>query len=110
MNEHEGRAARQKGFLILATPLQATPPFTETILLQRNENYLTCIIHIGALLFSRTLSCDVEEILVLVAAEFSPSGLFCCGIYLKWELKCLVELVPSLLALLLMFLEASATL
>jgi len=51
----------------------------------------------------------VEILVLLVTVEFSPLGVFCCrditDRLLKWELK---DLAPR--ALLLLFLEPSATL
>jgi len=100
----------------LPHPHKQPLPSRKPILLQRNENYPTSIIHIPApSFFWRTLSCDVKEILVLlVTVEFSPLGVFCCrdipDRIVKWELKCLVQLVPSPRALLLLFMGASAIL
>jgi hypothetical protein len=60
------------------------------ILLQRNENYPTSIIYIPdrffSFLFWGTLSCDMEEILVLlVTVEFSPLGVLLLPGYTWWN-------------------------
>jgi hypothetical protein len=98
MNMKEGMQDKRV-FILLATPPQATPPFREPILLQRNENYLTSIIHLLALLFQEHFFLsDVEEIFVLpVTLEFSPLGFVLLwdipDSIVKWELQCSAELV-----------------